>query len=214
MSIQNIPPDFLANILRYGYLIIFLLVFLQEVGVPSPVPNELVLIFSGYLGFSGLLKFPLIVLSAIAGDLLGSGILFSLFFLFGKTIMDNKPGWIPISRKKLDKLSLKLQKRGFAGVFIGRVSPFIRGYVAVLLGLMNYPVKRYLIVLLSTATLWACVYVGAGFLVGPYWSDFAGYIANIQCYMGIVPLVILLVIILIQVIRYIAARMQPKGSDL
>ncbi len=208
MLLENIPPDFVTNIILYGYLIVFLLVFLQEVGIPNPIPNELVLIFSGYLSFKGLLKIPLVVLSAITGDLLGSGILFSLFFFFGKTIMARKPGWIPISQQKLNKLSGKIQRKGFAGIFIGRISPFIRGYVAVLLGLMNYPVKRYGLVLLPTAALWACFYVCAGFLIGPYWSLVSVYLSGIQLYMGFIPLSVFLIIVFIQVFKYFSARMR------
>ena len=43
-------------ITRYGYLAIFCLVLLQELGVPNPVTNEFVLLFSGYLAFSGVLS--------------------------------------------------------------------------------------------------------------------------------------------------------------
>jgi len=42
-----------AYILKYGYIAIFSLVFLQEIGVPNPVPNEVVLLFSGYLSSVG-----------------------------------------------------------------------------------------------------------------------------------------------------------------
>ncbi len=213
MTIQNIPYDFISNIHQYGYLIIFLLVFLQEVGVPNLIPNELVLIFSGYLSYKEVLQLPMVILSAIAGDVLGSGILFSLFFFFGKTIMNKKPKWIPISKRKLNKLSRKLQKKGFVGVIIGRVSPFIRGYVAVLLGLMNYPIKRYAMVLITTAALWACFYVTAGYFMGPYWTMLSGYLSNIQLFMGFIPLTIILVIIIRQGVKYFSARMQPKSLN-
>ena len=192
---QNIPSEFISSLLHHGYLIIFLLVFLQEVGVPNPIPNELVLIFSGYLGYTGMLNAVWVILSAFAGDMLGSGILFTLFFIFGKTIMARKPRWIPISKKKLDNLSRKIQRRGFTGVFIGRVSPFIRGYVAVLLGLMNYPVRNYAVILPSTAFLWAGFYVMAGFVAGPYWQTVSGCLTGLRLGMGIVPVAILLVIL-------------------
>jgi membrane protein DedA with SNARE-associated domain len=42
-------PTLSAYIIKYGYIALFSLVFLQEIGVPNNVPNELVLLFSGYL---------------------------------------------------------------------------------------------------------------------------------------------------------------------
>ncbi len=47
------PEDVVYYVTRYGYLAIFILVFLQEIGMPNPFPNELLLIFSGYLTFKG-----------------------------------------------------------------------------------------------------------------------------------------------------------------
>ena len=48
------PDEVMQYIVKYGYLAIFVLVFLQEVGAPNPIPNELVLVLSGYLTFMGL----------------------------------------------------------------------------------------------------------------------------------------------------------------
>ncbi|WP_243347968.1 DedA family protein [Parabacteroides sp. FAFU027] len=213
MTIANIPSDFLNNILCHGYLILFLLVFLQEVGVPNPIPNELVLIYSGYLSYSGLLNAGWIILSAFAGDMLGSGILFTLFFLFGNAIMERKPRWIPISMKKLDKLSRKIQRKGFAGVFLGRISPFIRGYVAVLLGLMNYPVRKYAVVLPATAMLWSVFYVMAGYVIGPYWQSVSGYLIGIRMGMGIFPLALLLYVLYRLWLRQKAIRMKKLNYN-
>lgn len=199
---QNIPPDFILKIVKYGYLIIVMMVFLQEVGFPNPIPNELVLLLSGYLSFTGMLKIQLVILAAVLGDLLGSGILFSVFFFFGKTIMKRKPRWLPVSQRKLHKLSLKLQHKGFAAILIGRLLPFVRGYVSVLMGLMNFPAKKYSLVLLLTAIFWSCFYVSTGFLIGPYWRLLSGYIAKGQPFMGFIPLIILLAIILLSIIKY------------
>jgi membrane protein DedA with SNARE-associated domain len=55
-------PSLSAYILKYGYMAIFSLVFLQEIGVPNPVPNELVLLFSGYLTSIGQLHFTPVLL--------------------------------------------------------------------------------------------------------------------------------------------------------
>jgi membrane protein DedA with SNARE-associated domain len=59
------PPEIILYISKYGYLAIFVLIFLQETGVPNPVPNELVLMFSGYLVFTGILHLPLVLLAAV-----------------------------------------------------------------------------------------------------------------------------------------------------
>jgi membrane protein DedA with SNARE-associated domain len=187
---QNIPPDFILNVVKYGYLIIIVLVFLQEVGFPNPIPNELVMVFSGYLGFAGLLKVPFVILAAMAGDLFGSSILYAVFYFFGKSIMEHKPRWLPISQKKIDKLSANFQRKGISAVIIGRLAPFIRGYVSVLMGMMNYPARKYAWILSTTAVFWACFYVLTGYLIGPYWKLVSTY----KAYWGLLPVFMLLCI--------------------
>lgn len=205
---QNIPPEFVQNVIKYGYLIIFILIFLQEVGFPNPIPNELVMVFSGYLGFTGMLHIPFVILAALFGDLLGSGILYTVFFFFGKTIMKQKPRWLPISQKKIDKISDKLKNQGFSVVIIGRLSPFIRGYVSVLMGLMNYPAKKFIWVLLGTAVFWACFYVITGFIIGPYWK----YVSTYEAYWALIPVVMLLFIGLLLSIRQVVVKLHNKKA--
>ena len=48
-------------IAEYGYWAIFILVFLQEAGLPNPIPNELVLGFSGFLSTQNRLEIPSII---------------------------------------------------------------------------------------------------------------------------------------------------------
>jgi membrane protein DedA with SNARE-associated domain len=43
------PPELILYITKYGYIAIFVLIFLQEIGAPNPIPNEFVLLYSGYL---------------------------------------------------------------------------------------------------------------------------------------------------------------------
>lgn len=73
------PEEVVNFIIGYGYLAIFILVFLQEIGMPNPVPNELLLIFSGYLSFKGFLFFPVTLLTVITADFIGTNILYFLF---------------------------------------------------------------------------------------------------------------------------------------
>ena len=65
-------PILSAYIGKYGYIAIFSLIFLQEIGVPNPVPNELVLLFSGYLTSIGKLDFITVLLTVVAADTIGS----------------------------------------------------------------------------------------------------------------------------------------------
>lgn len=205
---SQLSATFIQQLSVYGYLVIFLLVFLQEVGVPSPIPNEFVLLFSGYLVFSNQLNLFFVIGSAFAGDVLGSSILFVVFYFFGKQIMDKKPKWIPITEQKLRRLRMKLSSFGQFGFLLGRLSPFIRGYVSVVSGLMNYNAKDYFLIIFTSAPLWASFYVIAGYFLGPYWAKITAVVHDIPLYIGFIPLTLFVIYIISQLLKKSFANTQ------
>jgi len=164
------PPELAAYISQYGYLAIFGLVFLQEIGIPNPVPNELVLLFSGYLSFTGTLSFPLVFLSAVLADFLGTTLLYVVFYYFGRKILEKKPRWLPISKEKIERLGALIATRDKWGIFIGRLIPYIRGYASVAAGLLQMSPKIFLTMVSISAVLWSGGYVLVGRLSGKYWD--------------------------------------------
>lgn len=163
------PQDLVYFISHYGYLAILLLIFLQEVGAPIPLPNELLLIFSGYLASTGILNFWEIIGAAIIGDLLAGTVVYLVFYLFGNLILQKAPHWLPLPRKMIKKQSERLEKMRFSGLCIARLTPFIRGYIAVICGLWHVKPRRYATAVLLTTILWSSLYLTTGYLLGPYW---------------------------------------------
>jgi membrane protein DedA with SNARE-associated domain len=146
------------------------MVFLQETGMPVPFPNELLLIFSGYLSSKGVLFFPFVILAAITADFTGTNILYFLFYKTGGLIISKKPKWFPLSDRIIEKLSSKISKGGIVTIFIFRLTPFTRGYASVITGLLQVKPKVFLPVAFATASIWATVYVTIGLIAGPSWN--------------------------------------------
>src|SRR5665811_2130434 len=126
------PEEVVYYVTRYGYLAIFVLVFLQEIGMPNPFPNEILLMFSGYLSFKGLLYLPSVILTVVLADFIGTNILYFIFYSAGPFIMQKKPKWIPLSDKMISRLSDRISKGGKLSIYIFRVTPFTRGYTSVI----------------------------------------------------------------------------------
>ena len=195
------PEELISNIAQYGYLAIFLFVFLQEVGMPSPLPNEFLLLFCGYLAFTGLLSLPLVILSVVVADLLAGVVLYLVFYYFGQLILQHKPKWIPISDEKIARITRKINHSGQSGIFIGRLTPFIKGYVTVLCGVLRISPKKFSGTLLATSVIWTVTYVSCGFLIGPYWNKMTQSDTDIMHYLTIISISIVLIIIAFQLLR-------------
>jgi membrane protein DedA with SNARE-associated domain len=196
------PEELVIYILKYGYLAIFVFVFSQEVGLPNPVPNELVLIFSGYLIFMGILKLPFIILAAVLGDFIGTSILYTVFYFFGIYLLNHKPRWLPIPVKSILKLKDRISKNGLTGIYIGRLTPFIRGYTSVIAGLLEIKPKVFLPIAMITASIWATTCVTIGVLLGPFWSHVAPNLSSIRYFMLLIFTTVILIVILRAFIKH------------
>ena len=160
--------DFIA---RHGYVAIFLLVFSQEIGVPNPVPNELTILFAGYLSYLKLLSLPLVFLTSAGADFLGTTILFLVFHYFGERLMRRAPRWFPVRR--IERLKERLSGRGDWALYVGRLISYARGYVSVAAGLIGVPPRVFLSTVVWSSITWAGAYALAGHLLGPAWQVLA-----------------------------------------
>jgi membrane protein DedA with SNARE-associated domain len=202
-----VPPEVIHYIEKYGYLAIFILIFIQEIGVPNPIPNEFVLMFSGYLTFKGILFLPFVFMVALSADFIGTNILYFTFYFFGAYILKHKPRWFPISEKKLNNLSLRISKGGKLRIYIFRLTPFIRGYTSVITGLLQIKPKVFLPIAIFSAMTWSAFYLLIGNLFGPYWNTIENNIGNLKY----VLFSILILILLIILIRYILKHRKNKA---
>ncbi len=167
-------PVELANyITQYGYFAIFSLVFLQEIGIPNPVPNEFVLLFAGYLTSIHVLDLTLVLLSVITADFIGTSILFFVFYFFGRAILDKKPKWIPIKAERIEHLSERIIEKNWWGIYVGRLIPYVRGYTSVAAGLIQIRPRTFLMTVILSAVTWSGGYALGGHFMGTYWEKIA-----------------------------------------
>ncbi len=185
------PAALVAYITKYGLIAVFSLVFLQEMGMPNPVPTELVILFSGYLSSIGKLNFAAVFFTAVAADFIGTSILYFVFYYFSSWVLARLSK--RISMNKIDRLRTKLARRSFWSVYAGRLLPYLRGYASVAAGILEIPPQIFLPAVVLSAITWSGGYVVAGKLLGPQWT-------NLASKLGTGKLVILVLIVLIIII--------------
>jgi membrane protein DedA with SNARE-associated domain len=195
------PEEIVYYVTRYGYLAIFVLVFLQEIGMPNPFPNEILLMFSGYLSFKGLLYLPSVILTVVLADFVGTNILYFIFYSAGAFIMQKKPRWIPLSDKMISQLTDRISKGGKLSIYIFRVTPFTRGYASVITGLLQIKPVIFLPLALVSGFTWALIYVVIGYYIGPSWEMFTESMGRFKYLLLIVLAVVLSAFLFVYIIR-------------
>ena len=203
------PEEVVQFIARYGYTAIFILVFLQEIGMPNPIPNELLLMFSGYLSFKGFLYLPFVIFTIISADFIGTNILYIVFYNAGVYIIRKKPKWFPLSDKTIERLTRKISEGGKFNIFIFRVTPFTRGYTSVITGLLHIKPGIFLPIALLSAAIWATIYVIAGYIIGPSWNLFS---ENVKSFKYIMLAALIAVFCIVMFVYFYRKKKKSKAN--
>lgn len=159
---------FLGNFLAtYGLFAILVVMLLKEIGIPVPVPSDLIMITAGVqaaTGNYGLLELMLGIAGVI---LLGGSIQFLIARSAGREVIYHLGRFVGLTRERLDRAMGLLQRRGATAVFFGLNIPGARAGITPAAGLarLRYPV--FAPAMLGGSGIFYGWHIALGYLVGP-----------------------------------------------
>ena len=146
-------------------------VILGNVGLP--VPEESILVLSGYLAWRGDLKLPLViavgVIAAAAGDIIG----FWIGRKYGHAALDRYRHSMPVKPERLESVTRFLDRYGAFAVFAARFIPGLRFMAGPLAGAAGLRPFVFVAANLLGAVVYVPYAVGVGFGLGYGVSDYA-----------------------------------------
>jgi membrane protein DedA with SNARE-associated domain len=146
---------------RFGVLGVFMLMVPESACVP--VPSEVTLLFAGFAVHQGWMNFPLAVLAASAGNLVGSLLAYGI----GATGLLQRVAFV---RAVLAQWESLLERHGTRAVFIARLLPLARTFVSLPAGARRVPIIPFIALTTAGCTLWALAFVLLGALAGDAWT--------------------------------------------
>jgi membrane protein DedA with SNARE-associated domain len=172
----------------YGYLVVFLLVGIESVGVP--VPGETALIGAAlYAGSTHKLEIWWVIAVAIGGAILGDNIGFSIGRYGGAKLLLRHGHRIRLHEGRL-KIGIWLFRRhGGKVVFWGRFVSILRTWAAFLAGTNHMDWGRFLLYNAAGGSLWATLYGVAYYEFG---GSLRGLSTTIDVVIGVAGSVILI----------------------
>jgi membrane protein DedA with SNARE-associated domain len=171
-----VPAWLLDLFARYGYVVVFGGVFLENTGLP--VPGETALLGGAALAHFGQLSLGWVIVVAIAGATLGDNLGFFIGRRGGRRIAE-RHGWrvglTPAALAEFDRFFLR---HGPKTVFAARFITGLRVVGAVLAGGsgMRWPV--FLFYNASGAVVWCTVVAGAGYSLAYSWATLERWIGR------------------------------------
>ena len=166
----------ISQILRdLGYAGLALLMLAETVF--PPIPSEAILPLAGYLVEQGEFRFLTVVLTATAGSVLGSVLLYEAARHGGRPFADRFMRVGRLDPAKMQQAEEWFARRGPLVVLFGRWVPGVRSLVSLPAGLLRMPRWEYLLFTVIGSGAWNCALVGAGWALGTQWervSDLVG----------------------------------------
>jgi len=161
---------------QYGYLGIIGLLMFGIVGLP--VPDEWLLMFTGYLVERGdLLPAPALG-AAFLGSCCGISVSYALGTTLGAAVID-KYGWlIHVDRKKLDTVHGWFERIGKWLLLIGYFIPGVRHLTAFTAGMSKLRLPLFALFAFAGALLWTATFITVGYVVGERWREIANWISS------------------------------------
>jgi len=170
---MNDPGWLLEN---WGYIAIFAVVILGNMGLP--IPEETILILAGYLVWEGRLRLVLVlgvgVVSAVLGDNLG----YWLGREFGRRAVERYERWIFVTPERLDAVQRIVARYGPLAVFAARFLPGVRFLACPVAGVTGFRPVPFAIANVLGASLYVPVAVGIGYAVGLGLGDYLTQLEN------------------------------------
>ena len=146
---------------RFGVFGVFVLMIPESACVP--LPSEVTLLFSGFAVRERWMSFPLAVLAATAGNLVGSLL---AYWLGASSLLDR----IAVARRVLARWEGLLAKQGTRAVFFARLLPVARTFVSLPAGTRGVRLIPFVMLTTAGCALWAGALILAGVVAGTAWT--------------------------------------------
>ena len=187
-------PTHIADLLTtWGYLGIFVAVFVGNLGVP--VPEETVMLAAGFLAGQLLLDLRLVyvvvIFSAVVGDCCG--------YVIGRTggqrVLERLAVMFPFMRTRYERLQLFFRTHGSKAVFMARFITGVRFMAGPMAGACGMPFFQFLGWNVLGAIVWCSLVVTVGYLVGNELLPALAMAHQISRWLGLAALLLVLIVL-------------------
>jgi len=157
---------------EHGVLAPFLLLFLEESGVPLPLPGDVMVMFAGYQVTLESLAYWEALLYAVLVVAGGSSILYWVARRFGMPLVARFGRYMHCPPERIELVRPFMDRWGPLAIIFGRHIPGLRVPITVFAGILRYPYPIFLVSVMISTTAWAAFFLFVGMQLGAGVHDF------------------------------------------
>jgi membrane protein DedA with SNARE-associated domain len=156
-----------AFVLRQQTGGLFFVIFIEELGVPLPVPGDVAVAYGGYMTTTGAIPYPMALLAVVGGAVLGSACNLTLSRRFGRPFIRRFGPYLGITDERLAWAERIFTRWGPWAIIVGRQIPGMRIVLSALSGILGVPYRVFIPCVTISASIWAAIFLEVGRLLGP-----------------------------------------------
>jgi membrane protein DedA with SNARE-associated domain len=198
-------PGFLAALAgpleHYGLWAIFVLVLLEDFGIP--VPGETVLIAGAVYAGSGRLNIVAVGVVGFVAAVLGDNIGYAIGRFGGHAVVLRWGRYVGMTAERLDKAQDFFNRHGGKIITIARFIEGLRQANGIIAGIIEMRWLKFVAFNALGAALWVGTWVTLGYFAGQHIATIYHYISQYSYY--------LLIVLAVAFVGYVAYRLRKRG---
>jgi membrane protein DedA with SNARE-associated domain len=193
----------LSLIERYGYLVVFLGVMLEGVGIP--LPGETVLIAAGALAHRGFLTLWETIALGGLGAVMGGQVGYGVGRFGGRPFVLRWGRYVFITPERLGRTERFFERHGGRAIFLARFITGLRVFGALVAGMSRMSWGKFTLYSVLGGVVWAAAAVSLGYFL---WAS----ISLVEHWAGRVSLFLVAALALALVLRWAYRRATRSGG--
>lgn len=150
---------------EYGYVIVFLAICIESMGVPFP-GETMLLVASAYSANTHNIHIIGVIASAAGGAIFGDSLGYWIGREGGRKLIRNYGKFVGLTDERYQKAQDYLKVHGGKAVFFGRFVSIARTWIALLVGAHHLNYMQFLFYNVLGGIAWATIYGTLGYLFG------------------------------------------------
>ena len=175
---------------HYGLIVVPLIITLESLG--APLPGESLLIFASVMAEHGNMSFPLLLLFAWFGGVVGDNIGYLIGRRLGRAVLLRYGDKIGFTAQRLDRVEAVFARYGPLTVAFARFFNILRQLNGVVAGTLKMDWWRFLLFNALGCALWVLTWGLAGFYLGEHVAD----ITRLAHGLGLVGAIIVAILVI------------------
>lgn len=190
----------------YGLIAIFIIMLLKEIGLPIPIPSDLLMLAAAAQAAAG--RYVLwqgfgIILLAM---LVGAWVQYLLVRRFGRPLLDRVGRYVGLPPDRVERASALMRKGGTVGIATSLTTPGVRIATVPACALAEIPLPSFLLGVLVGSGIFLALHFAIGYIGGPI-------ISAIMNAGGVTALIILVALAAIGLVVWLWLRRRGKTKE-